>query len=691
MAIREASESRASILSSRHHEILVRLMVRLSEQYLRSQRKREEVSAEASDCQVAEWTGDDAYFLRDRESGSHWKRTKSNHSCKRPRIDEEVGSSCSSMDGIPDEILVVIFGSILSARDRSSCASVCRRWLMLLTHMPRQELPREVCSEDSDDAVNQPCRAGSAPQEEVWTLEKQPHWALGDLSRCLEGKKATDVRLAAIAVGTGAHGGLGKLVIRGGPGERSAKGVTDIGLTTIGICCNALRGLTLWDCPNVGDSSLESIARGCRLLQSLDLLKCPNVSDAGLEAVSRGCLRLSNLSIESCDGIGNAGIKAIAKSCCYLQTLSLSRCSNINSHAITSVSKHCVALKKLKLEKIGINDRGLAFLTHHCKSLTKLVFSGLDVTQEGFISLALPDGLKYLKVIVLNACHGVTDQFLSSLGKSCSYLNRLLLIDCDNITDQGLCAFVDGCQRLRGLHIEKCRSITYAGLASVLTTTAETLKSLQVCKCSGIQDSSLTASASFKCSGLKSLVVNHSEGIGNRCLEMAGFVFPAVQHLDLCGISKLSDTGLLAFLETSGSSLVFLNLSDCVELTDKAIVGVSRKCFELQTVILDGCVKVSDKSVGVLASQCRSLQELDVSNCSITDDGIVAVVISVGPTLKTLSLSGCSRVTDESLPTIQKMCDSLTALNLKNCSGFTAAALEKFESDLGTRCDILMP
>ncbi|MCI90277.1 EIN3-binding F-box protein 1-like, partial [Trifolium medium] len=46
----------------------------------------------------------------------------------------------------------------------------------------------------------------------------------GFLTRRLEGKKATDVRLAAIAVGTGCRGGLGNLSIRGSNSER---GVTD--------------------------------------------------------------------------------------------------------------------------------------------------------------------------------------------------------------------------------------------------------------------------------------------------------------------------------------------------------------------------------------------------------------------------------------------------------------------------------
>ncbi|CAI0444354.1 unnamed protein product, partial [Linum tenue] len=101
----------------------------------------------------------------------------------------------TSIEVLPDECLFEVFIR-LEGKERSSCACVSKRWLSLLSSIRREELIHVKVSE-------------KVISESVEETEGE-----GYLSRILEGKKATDVRIASVAVGTATRGRLGKLSIR---------------------------------------------------------------------------------------------------------------------------------------------------------------------------------------------------------------------------------------------------------------------------------------------------------------------------------------------------------------------------------------------------------------------------------------------------------------------------------------------
>ncbi|CAO2819705.1 unnamed protein product [Amaranthus hypochondriacus] len=146
--------------------------------------------------------------------------------CKRARIDatyvlwghESEQQKGSSLDVLPQECLFEIFRR-LPGQARSNSACVSKQWLSLLSSIRRAEM----CDKDT---------LAVSEGEEVD----------GCLSRTVEGKKANDIRLAAIAVGTAARGGLGKLSIRGTQGAT----VTNVGLSAIARGCPSLKSLCLW-------------------------------------------------------------------------------------------------------------------------------------------------------------------------------------------------------------------------------------------------------------------------------------------------------------------------------------------------------------------------------------------------------------------------------------------------------------
>ncbi|WVZ11837.1 hypothetical protein V8G54_016367 [Vigna mungo] len=97
-------------------------------------------------------------------------------------------------------VFLTFFRRLSCGKKRSSCFCVSKRWLMLMSSICRAEIYK---SEDLTEGFAT-CHDEMASVDEDLVIEND-----GYLSRCLEGKKATDVRLAAIVVGTSARGGLG--------------------------------------------------------------------------------------------------------------------------------------------------------------------------------------------------------------------------------------------------------------------------------------------------------------------------------------------------------------------------------------------------------------------------------------------------------------------------------------------------
>eukprot|EP00249_Psilotum_nudum_P017118 c26170_g2_i1 orf=338-2623(+) len=601
---------------------------------------------------------------------------------------------------LPDELLQEIFSWLPRARDRAVCASVSMRWLMLQSHMHRREFKvrgqlqtseavQEVSSESCGEAFGRDTEENLTDTDIIrmageGRVERQPQWAIGDLSRGLEGRKANDVRLAAIAVGTGARGGLGKLSIRGGSVYGHEKGVTNLGLSAIGLCCSALRSLSLWDCPHVGNEGLVTIGKGCRLLEKVDIFKCPAVGDEGLQGIAKNCPFLSHLTLEYCGLVGNAALSTAGEYCLGLKSLQICECPLIGDEGILTVLVNSKKLKKLKLQGIAVGDRSLAAIGQYCKVLLFLSLEGLElITEEGFTLLGQASGMHSLKYLSIISCLGLTDCALGSLGMCCKELKHLSLGKCENVSDQGLTCFLQAAISLEILQLERCNSLSFKGLLATFTTSHGKLRKLQIRKCDGIDDR-ISAAASLQfCESVKVLCISNCKHVSYNCLAIIGHICQHLTELDLSGLVDMNDEGLLALLQMGNCQLESINLSGCVRVTDQAISVVAKWCgSSLRNLTLDGCKMLTDKSLKVIAKNCSHLQDLDASQCNVSDKGVAALLLKRGGGLSSINLSGCSSITDKILPFFEKKCTSLVGLNLKNCQGLSRKLLDRFESRL---------
>ncbi|GFY99741.1 EIN3-binding F box protein 1 [Actinidia rufa] len=516
------------------------------------------------------------------------------------------------------------------------------------------------------------CKTKNESQNDVDMTSRNEDLELesdGYLTRCLEGKKATDVRLAAIAVGTASRGGLGKLSVRG---NNSTPGITNLGLSAVARGCPSLRVLSLWNVPSVGDEVPFNFQQGF----DCNCTEFPN---------------LSALNIESCQNIGNESLQAISRCCPNLQSITMRDCPLVGDQGLTSLlSSASSALKKVKLQALSITDLSLAVIGHYGKTLTSLVLSGLqNVSEKGFWVMGTARGLEKLTSLTISSCRGTTDASLEAIGKGCHNLKQMCLRKCCFVSDGGLAAFAKASGSLESLQLEECNRITELGIFSALSNFGSKLKSLALVKCMGIRDLTLETPLLSSCESLRSLSIRSCPGFGSASLAVVGKLCPQLHHVDLSGLCGITDTGLLPLVESNEAGLVKVNLSGCLNLTDKVVSAVARlHGGTLEVLNLDGCSKVTDASLFAIADNCFVLNDLDLSKCSITDFGVAALSRGEQLNLQILSLSGCYKVSNKSVPSLRKLGKTLVGLNLQHCNLVSNSTVELLMEDLW-RCDIL--
>ncbi|KAH9760662.1 EIN3-binding F-box protein 1 [Citrus sinensis] len=574
-----------------------------------------------------------------------------------------------SIEVLPDECLFEIFRRLDGGEERSACASVSKRWLSLLSNIHRDEI--RSLKPESEKKV-----------ELVSDAEDPDVERDGYLSRSLEGKKATDIRLAAIAVGTASRGGLGKLSIHG---NNSTRGVTSAGLRAIARGCPSLRVLSLWNTSSVGDEGLCEIANGCHQLEKLDLCQCPAITDRALITIAKNCPKLIDLTIESCSSIGNEGLQAVGRFCPNLKSISIKDCRLVGDQGIASLlSSATYSLEKVKLQRLNITDVSLAVIGHYGMAVTDLFLTGLPhVSERGFWVMGSGHGLQKLKSLTITSCMGVTDLGLEAVGKGCPNLKQFCLRKCAFLSDNGLISFAKAAFSLESLQLEECHRITQLGFFGSLLNCGEKLKALSLVSCLGIKDQNLGVRSVSPCKSLRSLSIRNCPGFGDASLAVLGKLCPQLQNVDLSGLQGVTDAGFLPVLESCEAGLAKVNLSGCVNLTDKVVSTMAElHGWTLEMLNLDGCRKISDASLMAIADNCPLLCDLDVSKCAVTDFGIASLAHGNYLNLQILSLSGCSMVSDKSLGALRKLGQTLLGLNLQHCNAISTNSVDMLVEQL---------
>ena len=132
-------------------------------------------------------------------------------------------------------------------------------------------------------------------------------------------------------------------------------------------------------------------------------------------------------------------------------------------------------------------------------------------------------------------------------------------------------------------------------------------------------------------------------------------------------------------LAESCPELQYLCVSNCVQLTDAALLALAAHCPRLATLESAGCSQFTDAGFGALARSCHLLERMDLEECVLITDATLGVLAACCPRLEFLSLSHCELVTDEGIRQLGAApCSSehLTVLELDNLPLITDQSLD---------------
>ncbi|MFS7917048.1 putative leucine-rich repeat domain superfamily [Helianthus anomalus] len=242
--------------------------------------------------------------------------------------------------------------------------------------------------------------------------------------------------------------------------------------------------------------------------------------------LTQNCPNLCSLTIELCKKIGNESIQVIVRCCLNLQLITINNCPNVGDQGVaTLLSSLSSVLKKVKLQSLNITDFSLAVIGHYRKSITNLALIGLQTaSQKGFWAMGSAKGLQSLTPLTVVSCYEITDLSLEAIAKGCGLLKQTFVKKCCFVSDKGLISFTEAAELLECLQLEECNRIS-----------SET-----------------------------------------QLWQFCGMLCPQLQNLELSGLCGITDFGLYPILENCQAGLVKVNLSNCLNLTDKVVVDLAR-------------------------------------------------------------------------------------------------------------------
>ncbi len=298
-----------------------------------------------------------------------------------------------------------------------------------------------------------------------------------------------------------------------------------------------------------------------------------------------------------------------------------------------------------------------------------------------------------LEVLSLQGLGLINDEGLSLLGKSCNTLKVLNVSNCPFITHESITVVCQNSPRMNSIHAGSCTGITDGGMQNIISCLSKKFfTSLDVSFCRDIGDSAILA-LSEHCPNIKHLTLTSLSkvtDIGMRAL-LAKCWF--IETLLIEDIFLLADNafyfdraydGRPAADENMLKSLTIVNLRDCVNITSKALKGLSLRCKKIENLIIRGCDKLDDNALVELTIPrvegdnyplCDSIKSLDISYCaSITSSGVLKLLPNCG-CLEQIDLSGLVEVDDEFILKLCLVCPTVQRLILKKCVSLTDTAL----------------
>ncbi|XVE79869.1 hypothetical protein DITRI_Ditri14bG0091700 [Diplodiscus trichospermus] len=470
-------------------------------------------------------------------------------------------------------------------------------------------------------------------------------------------------------------------------------------------------------CPRVDDNTLNVISSAFKAtLLSINLSRSRFFTNVGLSSLFVNCSDLLEVDLSNATELTDLAASAIAKAK-NLERLRLARCKLITDMGIGCIAVGCRKLRSLCLKWcLGVGDLGVELIALKCKEINSLDLSYLPITEKCLKSVLQ---IQHLEDLVLEGCHGIDDNGLSTLEHSCKSLKMLNMSNCQNVTHTGLSSMTNGAEQLQQLilaygsavspkpskvtaDLTKCLHtfsklqsikldgcvVTWSGIKAMASLHAS-IKELSFSKCLGVTDEGLSflvqshkelRKLDITCCRLKSvsrclklsiLKLGICSNISDEGLSNVGSCCSVLKELDLYRSVAINDAGIAAIADGC-PALEMINIAYNDKITDYSLISLS-KCLKLKVLEIRGCPGVSSIGLSAIAVGCKQLTVLDIKKCfNINDNGMLPLA-QFSQNLKQINLSYCS-VTDVGLVALASI-NCLQNMTILHLAGLTPNGL----------------
>jgi hypothetical protein len=248
----------------------------------------------------------------------------------------------------------------------------------------------------------------------------------------------------------------------------------------------------------------------------------------------------------------------------------------------------------------------------------------------------------------------------------------LIIKDCRGLSTASISYFLQHAKQLRVLDVSGLDTVKSSTL---LTTNLDKLEKLNMSWCRNITGPGILAVVQSSSVTLSYLKLNGCSQLDDSIMNKLGLYLPHITHFSLAACTSLTDTGLLAFLQShaltaSQSRLTHLNLSSCARLSDSSLRHLAQYTKQLTHLELAGCVLMTDQGFTYLAPRLQNLVHLDLEDLQHITGTTIQSIANHQPRLRRLCLSNCTQIAAEAIEhlVLQGSCNQLHHLELDNCT-----------------------
>ncbi|KAG7375837.1 hypothetical protein PHYPSEUDO_015136 [Phytophthora pseudosyringae] len=378
--------------------------------------------------------------------------------------------------------------------------------------------------------------------------------------------------------------------------------------------------------------------------------------------------------------------------------------TSVSNEWLIAIASHPAAshgsgtFRTLVLEGTSITDNGVAHL-HKLNYLTSLDVSRCHaLTDEGLNIIRRH--LSLLQELHLNECHHFSSAVLSKVWKDCKRLHSVSVRGCPGVTDAFLQCLANtkrssAACTLRSLDVRQCKNLTSSGISYLANASVKDMAvhHLALDDCLSVDNMAFFGFGTSP--SLRSLTSLSLSGLGIDEAAISWIVEgcgASLQRLDVARSKVLSDFALLLMAPlVSSPAFVKLDMQECPLITDTGI----RNLFSLEEdKYRDATLDGNDDDD---APRTR-LRSLNLKNCLNVGDDAMVLVGKYGGNLAKLNLKGLRKVSDKGVMEIAKGCPSVTNISLsgRNITAQTFKLLGKMcrnlrALDISERQDLETP